>query len=104
MHIGATLSKMNSLGFQAQMSTCTHIQSIIIQASNVKFANISRACLHGVSEEYVGVVECEHGEKPDEDLMPFFLSNPELMMYYCNINEDSHRHARAQACKSTGMP
>ena len=67
-----------------------------VQACNVKFANISRACLHGVSETYVGVVECKHGENPDEDLMPFFLSNPELVMYYCNINEDSHRHARAQ--------
>ena len=51
-------------------------------ASNVTFTNIVRASKQEVTEICEGVWKCKEGNNHDEDLLPFFLSNPELHMYY----------------------
>ena len=60
-----------------------------MQASHVKFTNIARVYKKPVQESYEGVLRCDGGMDHDEDdLMTFFLSNPELVLFYTSIDEE----------------
>lgn len=66
-----------------------------MQACNVMFTNIARACKK-VQESYEGVLKCDVRADHDNDLMPFFLSNPELVMYFNSINKEGSRRIKVQ--------
>ena len=68
------------------------------QASGVEFANFGRACGKDVNEECQAVFHCNgDDESHDDDLLPFFYSNPVLTDIYEKIassTNDVHRKAK----------
>lgn len=69
------------------------------QACSVDFTSIARACKNQVTETYEAVGSCEKGEQHDDDLMPFFLSNPELIFFYESIlSSGGTRKVKAEEC------
>ena len=68
------------------------------QANGIEFANFARACGKEVTEVCQVVFRCKGGdESHDDDLLPFFYSNPQLTDIYKMIarsTNDVHRKAK----------
>ena len=65
-------------------------------ASNVELTNFQRACVGEMVEVHKPVFLCKKNEEShNDDLLPFYHSNPELIDIYnliCDDSEDQERH------------
>ena len=69
----------------------------------MKFTSIARASKIQIVESFIGVSKCEGSHNEDlpnqeEDLLPFFLSNPELVLYYNNLPTEGTRGIKVKEC------
>lgn len=72
-----------------------------MQASSVEFKNIERACAKEIIEVHKPVFLCKRNEEShDDDLLPFFHSNPELTDIYTIISNNSDDEQRKAVIKN----
>lgn len=65
-------------------SVYVYVHKEYIKASDVKFTSIARTLRHDITETNEAIWSCDKEDDHDEGLLPFFLSNPELIVYYTN--------------------
>lgn len=59
-----------------------------LRSSIVRICKIKKSC--------ESVLMCDSGVSQNDDLLPFFLSNLELVMYYNTIHEEDLRKIKVQ--------